>query len=156
MFSLRCQFVEKVCIYKNRANSLIPLRTPKGFASLQSLWAFYLGILAESPNPFPVVKGCVCSVGFASLQSPWAYTPGIRAGLSVGLPPSPCLGLRSKQGRFGCLPKVLHDAKPSEQATPNTHFQKNYIGLSTVCHRSVFTAVFLRLRLHCRGSYGKM
>ena len=50
------------------------------FASLQSLWAFYLGILAETPNPFPVVKGCVCLVGFASLQSPWAYTPGIRAG----------------------------------------------------------------------------
>ena len=47
-------------------------------------------------------------------------------GLSVGLPPSPRLGLRPKQGCFGCLPKVLHDAKPAEQATLNTHFQKLY------------------------------
>jgi len=30
------------------------------------------------------------------VQSLWAYTPGIHAGLSVGLPPSTCLGLRPK------------------------------------------------------------
>ena len=40
--------------------------------------------LALTPNPFPVVKGCVCLVGFASLQSPWAYTPGIHAGAECG------------------------------------------------------------------------
>ena len=27
-----------------------------------------------------------------------------------------------KQGCFGCLPKVLHDAKPAEQATLDTPF----------------------------------
>ena len=27
-----------------------------------------------------------------------------------------------KQGCFGCLPKVLHDAKPTEQAISDTHF----------------------------------
>ena len=70
-----------------------------GFASLQSLWAFYLGILAESPNPFPVVKGCVCLVGFASLQSLWAYTPGIRAGAECGA------AALTKQG---CLQSVAH------------------------------------------------
>ena len=70
-----------------------------GFASLQSLWAFYLGILAETPNPFPVVKGCVCSIGFASLQSPWAYTPGIRAGAECGA------AALTKQGR---LKSVAH------------------------------------------------
>ena len=59
---------------------------------------------------------------------PKPLSPG--KGLSVGLPPSPRLGLRQKQGCFGCLPKVLHDAKPTEQATLNTHFKK-YIVFST-------------------------
>ena len=31
-------------------------------------------------------------------------------------------GYAPKQGRFGCLPKVLHDAKPTEQAISDTHF----------------------------------
>ena len=58
-----------------------------------------LGVLSRHPcrNPKPLPRG---------------------KGLSVGL--------RPKQGCFGCLPKVLHDAKPTEQATLNTHFQKIY------------------------------
>ena len=84
------QFVEKVCFFKMKCLFSIPIRTLCGLCVLQSLWAFYLGILAETPNPFPVVKGCVCLVGFASLQSPWAYTPGVCAGaILLGLPPSP-------------------------------------------------------------------
>ena len=76
-----------------------------------------------------------------------AYTPGIRAGaILLGLPPlvqarmlavsrtKPLHdavvqmaddlygGFATKQGCFGCLPKVLHDAKPAEQATLNTPF----------------------------------
>ena len=31
-------------------------------------------------------------------------------------------GYAPKQGCFGCLPKVLHDAKPTEQAISDTHF----------------------------------
>ena len=31
-------------------------------------------------------------------------------------------GSAPKQGCFGCLPKVLHDAKPAEQATLDTPF----------------------------------
>ena len=31
-------------------------------------------------------------------------------------------GYAPKQGCFGCLPKVLHDAKPAEQATLDTPF----------------------------------
>ena len=31
-------------------------------------------------------------------------------------------GFAPKQGCFGCLPKVLHDAKPAEQATLDTPF----------------------------------
>ena len=34
-------------------------------------------------------------------------------------------GYAPKQGRFGCLPKVLHDAKPSKQATLDTPFSEN-------------------------------
>ena len=63
---------------------------------MQSLWAFYLGILAETPNPFPVVKGCVCFVGSASCRAFGHTRPASMPGLSVGLPPSPCLGLRPK------------------------------------------------------------
>ena len=33
-------------------------------------------------------------------------------------------GYAPKQGCFGCLPKVLHDAKPAEQATLDTPFLK--------------------------------
>ena len=86
-------FFQKKCLFS------IPIRTLCGLCVLQSLWAFYLGILAETPNPFPVVKGCVCSVGFASLQSPWAYTPGIRAGAECGA------AALTKQGR---LQSVAH------------------------------------------------
>jgi len=34
-------------------------------------------------------------------------------------------GYAPKQGCFGCLPKVLHDAKPAEQATLDTPFSEN-------------------------------
>ena len=77
-------------------------------------------------KPLPRGEGLCMLSWLCIVQSIWAYTPGVRAGLSVGLPPSPRLGLRPKQGCFGCLPKVLHDAKPAEQATLNTHFQKLY------------------------------
>ena len=81
------------------------------------------------------------------VQSLLAYTPGIRAGaILLGLPPlvqarmlavsrtKPLHdavaqmaddlygGFAPKQGCFGCLPKVLHDAKPAEQATLDTPF----------------------------------
>ena len=81
------------------------------------------------------------------VQSLWAYTPGIRAGaILLGLPPlvqarmlavshtKPLHdavaqmaddlygGFAPKQGCFDCLPKVLHDAKPTEQAISDTQF----------------------------------
>jgi hypothetical protein len=34
-------------------------------------------------------------------------------------------GYAPKQGCFGCLPKVLHDAKPTEQAISDTPFLYN-------------------------------
>ena len=95
-----CQFVEKVCFLKNSEISL-----------------------SLTPNPFPVVKGCVCFVGSASCRAFGHTRPASMPGLSVGLPPlDPVGGYAPKQGCFGCLPKVLHDAKPAEQATLDTPF----------------------------------
>ena len=56
-------------------------------------------------------------------------------GILLGLPPLvPVGGSAPKQGCFGCLPKVLHDAKPAEQATLDTPFFINRRGFSTVCN----------------------
>ena len=74
-------FFQKKCLFS------IPIRTLCGLCVLQSLWAFYLGILAETPNPFPVVKGCVCFVGSASCRAFGHTRPASLPGLSVGLPP---------------------------------------------------------------------
>ena len=46
------------------------------------------------------------------------------------------------------MPKVLHDAKPAEQATLNTHFQK-HIGLSTVCNPPIFVGGFQFVEKDC-------
>ena len=82
------QFVEKVCIYKNRANSL-----------------------SLSPNPFPSVKGSVCLVGSASCRAFGHTRPASVPGLSVGLPPSPRLGLRPKP-HFQKLYRFIDRLKP--------------------------------------------
>ena len=87
-----------------------------------ALWALRpakpLGVLSRhpcrNPKPLPRGEGLCMLCWLCIVQSLWAYTPGVRAGLSVGL--------RPKQGRFGCLPKVLHDAKPTKQATLDTPF----------------------------------
>ena len=44
-------------------------------------------------------------------------------------------GFAPKQGCFGCLPKVLHDAKPTEQAISDTHFQKTQRFIDSLRHR---------------------
>ena len=118
------------------------------------------------------MKGCVCFVGSASCRAFGHTRPASVPGLSVGLPPlvqarmlavshtKPLHdavaqmaddlygGFAPKQGCFGCLPKVLHDAKPAEQATLNTHFQKIYRFIDSlkpqqklwlsVCRKSMF------------------
>ena len=116
-----------------------------------------LGVLSRHPcrNPKPLPLGeRQCMLGwFCIVQSLWAYTPGVRAGAECwaaaltkqgrlqSVAHSRCtmqrhqrlttrMGLRPKQGCFGCLPKVLHDAKPTEQATLNPHFKKLYIFLT--------------------------
>ena len=77
----KSMFFQKKCLFS------IPIRTLCGLCVLQSLWAFYLGILAETPNPFPSVKGSVCLVGSASCRAFGHTRPASVPGLSVGLPP---------------------------------------------------------------------
>jgi len=56
---------------------------------------------------------------------PQAPFPG-KGAILLGLPPlDPVGGYAPKQGCFGCLPKVLHDAKPTEQAISDTPFSEN-------------------------------
>ena len=122
-----------------------------------------------TPNPFPVVKGCVCFVASASCRAFRHTRPASVPGLSVGLPPLvPVGGYAPKQGCFGCLPKVLHDAKPAEQATLDTPFSINkrfFDKLRAAVHKTVARkAVILFCCLHrsyiitvyCRTIYGKI
>ena len=57
-----------------------------------------MGFLFIIPIPKPLSLGeRLCMLCWLCIvQSLWAYTPGVRAGLNVGLPPSPRLGLRPK------------------------------------------------------------
>ena len=88
-------------------------------------------------------------MGFASCKAFGHTRPASVPGLSVGLPPLDQArmlavshtkplhdavaqmaddlygGYAPKQGCFGCLPKVLHDAKPTEQAISDTPFLYN-------------------------------
>ena len=67
--------------------------------ALRPCKAFERSISASLPNPqapFPVVKGCVCLVGSASCRAFGHTRPASVPRLSVGLPPSPRLGLRPK------------------------------------------------------------
>ena len=118
-----------------------------------------LGVLSRHPcrNPKPLPRGeGLCMLGWLCIvQSLWAYTPGVRAGAECGATaprPSkdacsqphkatarcsgtngwrPVGGYAPKQGCFDCLPKVLHDAKPTEQAISDTPIFRKHKGLST-------------------------
>ena len=123
------QFVEKVCFFKKCLFSIpIPFRTLCWLCFCATVVVccrcvlhrlcsttckhpcLKLGVsLFRHPcrKPLPRGEGLCMLSWLCIVQSLWAYTPGVRAGLSVGLPPSPRLGLR-----------------------PKPHFQK-YIGFST-------------------------
>ena len=125
--------------------SLSPLGHSDGFASCKARCVL---ISASLPKTHFHVKGCVCLVGSASCRAFGHTRPASVPGLSVGLPPLDQArmlavsrtkplhdavaqmaddlygGYAPKQGCFGCLPKVLHDAKPAEQATLDTPFLK--------------------------------
>ena len=70
-------------------------------------------------------------------------------------------GYAPKQGCFGCLPKVLHDAKPTEQAISDTHFYiiKRFIDSLKDVTLSVTSLSYIRLfgvftcRRKCDGTF---
>ena len=73
---------------KQTSNSLplSPLGHSDGFASCKAWCVLISASLPKTPFP----RERLCMLGWLCIvQSLWAYTPGIRAGLSVGLPPSP-------------------------------------------------------------------
>ena len=74
----------------------------------------------------------VCFFKKVLVLNPYPQTPFPGKGARLlGLPPlDPVGGYAPKQGCFGRLPKVLHDAKPTEQAISDPIFRKHK-GLST-------------------------
>ena len=102
-----------------------------GFASCKAFGRSISASLPKPQPPFPRERLCMLS-WLCIVQSIWAYTPGIRAGaILLGLPhldqarmlavshTKPLHdavaqmaddlygGFAPKQGRFGCLPKVI-------------------------------------------------
>ena len=103
------------------------MRTLCGLCVLQSLWAFYLGILAETPNPFPVVKGCVCLVGSASCRAFWHTRPAsVPGGGNTGTGvPATRLGATPKARMLWLLAKSFARCKTNRASNKrHPHFQK--------------------------------
>ena len=98
-----------------------------GFASCK---AFGRSISASLPKP--------------QTPSPW------EGAILLGLPPlDPVGGYAPKQGCFGCLPKVLHDAKPAEQATLDTPFLYNQEVYRQSDRRHSLRFLFVYIALKC-------
>ena len=94
------QLVAKVCFFKKSACS-------------QSL----------SPNPFPLERGYITGATAPDQARMLAvsHTKPLHDAVAQ-MADDLYGGYAPKQGCFGCLPKVLHDAKPTEQAISDTHF----------------------------------
>ena len=98
---------------------------------MQSSACPYFGILAE--NPFPWERGIL--LGLPPLDQARmlavSHTKPLHDAVAQ-MADDLYGGFATKQGCFGCLPKVLHDAKPAEQATLDTPFLIFTRGFSTV------------------------
>ena len=130
-------FFQKKCLFS------ISIRTLCGLCVLQSLWAFYLGILAETPNPFPRERGYITGATAPDQARMLAVSRTKPLHDAVAQMADDLYGgYAPKQGCFDCLPKVLHDAKPTEQAISDTHIFRKYKGLSTVCGQRISFVLF--------------
>ena len=96
-----------------------------GFASLQSLWAFYIGILAETPNPFPQERG---------------YITGATA-------PRPCRGLRPCDPIFN-INKRFFDRLIRTAKAVRTYI---YISVSCPSTEMIATCHGMNLPLLCKA-----
>ena len=137
------QRVEKVCFFKKSAcsQSLSPLGHSDGFASCKAWCVLISASLPKTPFPGkgaillglpPLVQARMLAV---SRTKPLHDAVAQMADDLYG-------GYAPKQGCFGCLPKVLHDAKPTEQAISDTHIFRKYKGLSTVCGQRISFVLF--------------
>ena len=114
------QFVEKVYFYKYRANSL-----------------------SLTPNPFPVGRGYITGATAPDQARMLAVSRTKPLHDAVAQMADDLYGgYAPKQGCFDCLPKVLHDAKPTEQAISDTPIFRKYKGLSTVCGQRISFVLF--------------
>ena len=123
------QVVGKVCFYKNRANPL-----------------------SLTPNPFLVVKGCVCLVGFASCKALVHTRPASVPGLSVGLPPQTKQGCLQSAAQSHCTMRWHKWLTTCTGATPlRPHFQKTqrFIDSLKYAPQNEVRIVLYSL-LHCR------
>ena len=79
-----------------------------------------------SPNPFPRERGYITGATAPDQARMLAvsHTKPLHDAVAQ-MADDLYGGYAPKQGRFGCLPKVLHDAKPTKQATLDTPFLYN-------------------------------
>ena len=112
--------------------------------------------LTLTPNPFPSVKGSVCLVGSASCRAFGHTRPASVPGLSVGLPPSPRLGLRPKP-HFHKLYRFIDSLK---SVSPDTDFLlliiPGYRPLPTLPQSPANRLHFKRSEAECLGSHFRL
>ncbi len=118
--------VEKVCFFKKSAcsQSLSPLGHSVGFASCKAWCVLISASLPKTPFPG---KGAIL-LGLPPLDQARmlavSHTKPLHDAVAQ-MADDLYGGYAPKHGRFGCLPKVLHDAKPTKQATLDTPFLNN-------------------------------
>ena len=126
------QFVEKVCFLNKSAypQSLSPLGHSVGFASCKAWCVLISASLPKTPFPG---KGAI-SLGLPPLDQARMLAVSRTKPLHdavAQMADDLYGGYAPKQGCFDCLPKVLHDAKPTEQAISDTPIFRKHKGLST-------------------------
>ena len=106
-------------------------------------------------TPFPMVKGCVCFVGSASCRAFGHTRPASVPGLSVGLPPSPCLGLRPKphfQKLYRFFDRLRHNCLDGHKksAPSNTHRSGKYSAYRLLAEVFLFNKSYTVVDKHLR------
>ena len=99
-----------------------------------------------TPNPFPVVKGCVCFVASASCRAFRHTRPASVPGLSVGLPPLVPVGGYAPATPFSINKRFFDKLRAAVHKT----VARKAVILFCCLHRSYIITVY------CRTVYGKI